>query len=375
MSGRNTDQHEARGKDETMTYAIRAGGLCLSQGCHPASQLHWGEAATVWTPDPVVLAVVSAAILGYVLGVRRYRRTVGPWPHSRTVCFALAVVLFALATMSFIGAFEKVLFWDRALQNALLLMPTPLLLAASAPVTLATTGQGRSARLLRTVIGSRPMRLLAFPATASLLLLVTPYLLYFTGWYQASLTDPILDEILHLELPVIGFLYFWTRLQLDPVPRRFPHTISVWISFIEGIGDAGVAIVLWLGGGLVAGHYYADLSTLPHSVLYQPLRLGARSGLAWNQAIGGAVFWLVGDLTSIPLLTVLLHGMRREEEHTAAYATRAQEITEIEYAPGDGSAQERFRPWWETDPDLAHRYRTPAPRREHQEPTPSPDSP
>jgi cytochrome c oxidase assembly factor CtaG len=329
--------------------------------------------ATVWRPDSALLAILLLGAAAYARGVRRHRREVGPWPTSRTVCAALAALLFALATMSFIGAFSKVLFWDRALQNALLLMPTPLLLAAAAPVTLAATGEGRGARRVRAVIGSGPMRFLAFPATASLILLVTPYLLYFTPWYQASLTNPLLDETLHLELPAIGFLYFWSRVQLDPVPKRFPHTVSVWISFVEGIGDAGVAIVLWLGGGLVAGHYYAELSTLPHAVLYQPLRLGARSGLAWNQAIGGGVFWLVGDLTSIPLLTVLLHRMRREEDESAEHATQGQQVIEIEYAPGDGSAQERFRPWWETDPDLAHRYNTPGLHSGHPQANPAPD--
>lgn len=336
--------------------------LCLHAGCHPASPLRWSDVATVWKPDPAMSAVVVIAVLGYVLGVRRHEREVGPWPRARCVCFAAAVIVFALATMSFIAAYDKVLFWDRALQNALLLMPVPLLLAASAPVTLATTGESRSARMTRAVIASAPMRFLAFPAVASLILLVTPYLLYFTGWYQGTLTNPFLDETLHLELPAIGFFYFWTRIQLDPVPRAFPHTISVWISFVEGIGDAGVAIVLWLGGGLVAGHYYAELSTLPHDVLYQQLRLGARAGLAWNQAIGGAVFWLVGDLTSVPLLVVLLRSMRRDEDTAAeAEAPRVEDVVEVEYAEADGSAQLRYRPWWETDPELSGRYGEPIP--------------
>jgi cytochrome c oxidase assembly factor CtaG len=262
--------------------------------------------------------------------------------------------------MSFIGDFEKVLFWDRALQNGLLLMTTPLFLACSAPLTLATTGEGRGSRLVRAIIASRPTRLLLFPATVSLLLLVTPYALYFTSWYPSSLTDGFVNETSHLELLAVGFLYFWSRTQIDPVPKQYTHMISVWISFVEGVGDAGVAIVLWLGGGLVAGGYYASLSTLPHAVLYAPLRLGATSGLAWNQAVGGAVFWIVGDLTSIPLLAALWRGLHREETTAAASAQEDLEVTEIEYAPGDGSAQERFRPWWETDPRFADRPTGPA---------------
>jgi cytochrome c oxidase assembly factor CtaG len=333
-----------------------AAGRCLSQGCGPAAPLHWADVFSAWKFDPWMLAVLILGIVGYSLGVRRYQREVGRWPVARRVCFGAAAVVFTLATMSFIGAYEKVLFWDRALQIALLLMTTPLLLACSAPLTLATTGESRDARLVRRIIGSKPLKLLTFPVIVSGILLVTPYAVYFTGWYLSSLTNEFVDETLHLELLAVGFLYFWSRIQLDPVPKRYTHMISVWISFVEGIGDAGVGVVLWLGGSLVAGNYYASLSTLPHAALYAPLTLGATSGLAWNQAFGGAVFWLAGDLTSIPLLAALWRALRKDEEIAGDAAQQELEVVEVEYAPGDGSAQERFRPWWETDPELSGRY-------------------
>ena len=333
-----------------------AAGRCLSQGCGPASPLHWDDVFTAWKFDPAMLLVLILGVAGYVLGVRRHRREVGHWPLARTICFGTSAVLFTLATMSFIGSYEKVLFWDRALQNALLLMTTPLFLACSAPLTLATTGESRDARLVRKVIASKPLKLLTFPAVVSVILLVTPYALYFTGWYQSTLTNAFMDETLHLELLAVGFLYFWSRIQLDPVPKRYTHMISVWISFVEGIGDAGVAMVLWLGGNLVAGGYYASLSSLPHALLYAPLRLGATSGLAWNQAFGGAVFWIVGDITSIPLLAALWRALRKDETIVGDAAQEDLEVVEVEYAPGDGSAQERVRPWWETDPELSGRF-------------------
>jgi cytochrome c oxidase assembly factor CtaG len=341
-----------------MAVLPEAAGRCLSAGCGPASPLTMNQVFTGWKFDPAMLAVLLLGVGGYIYGVRKYRREVGRWPLGRTVCFVMAALLFTLATMSFIGAYALVLFWDRALQNALLLMTVPLFLACSGPLTLATTGSGRGAALVSRVIASGPLKLLTFPVVVSVVLLVTPYLLYFTGWYQATLTSAFMDETLHLELLGVGFLYFWSRVQIDPVPRRFSHMISVWISFVEGIGDAGVAMVLWLGSGLVAGRYYASLSTLPHSVLYARLSLGAHSGLAWNQAIGGAVFWIVGDLTSIPLLGALWRGLRREEDVRSEAAELDLEVVTVEYAPGDGSAQERFRPWWETDPELAGRFGT-----------------
>lgn len=330
---------------------------CLSAGCGPVAHVTWPAAMTTWTLDYPMLAVLLVLAGGYCLGVREYRRAAGRWPISRAIAFSGGLLLFAAATMSFIGAFALASFWVRALQNVLLLMPVPLLLAAGAPVTLLAHGEGRRGAAARALIGSRPMRALTFPAVASLALLITPYALYFTGWYRLTLQNAFFDESLHLELAAIGFLYFWTRIRVDPVPRAFPHMISVWISFAEGIGDAGLALLLWLGHGLVAGAYYASLSDAPRSALYAPLAAGTQSGLAWNQAIGGAVFWLVGDLTSVPLLYALWRGLRREEQAVS-------ELGETDLLPAEHQlpgaehdpSLQLYQPWWITDPRLAARY-------------------
>lgn len=336
---------------------FHAGGACLRAGCGPVTPLTWHRVLTQWTPDPYMLAVLLVLAVGYVSAVRRYRRVSGPWPVGRSLAFATALVLFALATLSFIGAYDRALFWVRALQNALLLMTVPLLLACGAPITLLTEATGRFGGMVTAVIRSRVMKAITFPAVVSAVLLVTPYLLYFTSWYRLTLTNGFFNETLHLELMAVGFFYFWTRLRLDPVPHPYPHLVSVWISFVEGIGDAGVALLLWLGHTLIAGDYYAALSTGSHADLYAPLSAGTQSGLAWNQALGGGVFWIVGDLTSVPLLAALWHALRREENSLADAADSEQlEVVAVHTAPGGGPEQELYRPWWETDPVLAARY-------------------
>lgn len=164
-----------------MAVLPEAAGRCLSAGCGPASPLTLNQVFTGWKFDPAMLVVLLLGVAGYIYGVRKYRHEVGRWPLGRTVCFIMAALLFTLATMSFIGSYALVLFWDRALQNALLLMTTPLFLACSAPLTLATTGESRDARLVRRVIASKPLQLLTFPLVVSVILLVTPYAFYFTG--------------------------------------------------------------------------------------------------------------------------------------------------------------------------------------------------
>ena len=84
--------------------------------------------------------------------------------------------------------------------------------------------------------------------------------------------------------------------------------------------------------------------------------IGQDAPVTASLVFGGAVFWIVGDITSIPLLAALWRALRKDETVAEDAAQDRLEVVEVEYAPGDGSAQERFRPWWETDPELSARF-------------------
>ncbi|MBA8926214.1 cytochrome c oxidase assembly factor CtaG [Kutzneria viridogrisea] len=296
-------------------------------------------ALAVWTPDPVSLVLI--ALLGgwYATAVRRVRCGGGHWPRARSVTwFGGGLGAYALATLSSIGAYSDVLFSMRAAQVILLLMVAPLGLALGAPLTLLreTAPPGLVARL-RSALHSRFCRVLAFPATASALLIATPWALYFTDWYPAVLRSPVLDELTRLALLLIGFAYFWSRLQLDPVPRGYPHLVSVWITFAEVVFDAALGLTLWFSGHIVAADYYQSL------------------GRAWgpdlrlDQTIGAGVLWIVGDLAGLPFLGALLNRMSRQDAEQAVRIDRELDEREAE--------QSSDRPWWEDDPVLSERFR------------------
>jgi cytochrome c oxidase assembly factor CtaG len=206
---------------------------------------------------------------------------------------------------------------------------------------------GGVARLER-LLASRAARVATFPATASLLLIATPWLLYFTGWYPAVLASGVVDHLTRLALLAVGFLYFYSRLQLDPVPRTYPHLISVVITFVEVIFDAALGLVLWLSPHIVAqGHYLAVARTWGPSP-----RL--------DQIIGAGVLWLVGDLAGLPFLGALLNRMSHDDAAAAAEIDRQLDAQEaIPAAGADVPAEAPPRPklWWEDDPVLAERFR------------------
>lgn len=308
---------------------------------------------TGWTFDVPSVLFVLVVGGGYAIGVRRQAE---PWPRSRNVAFGAGLALILFITCSFFGRYADILFWARAAQAIVLLMVAPLFLAMGSPVAVAfgaldETGQAR----LRQVLASRFARFLTFPATASLLLVVLPWVLYFTAWYPAVVDNPVVDQFTRLVLLVAGFLYFYSRLQLDPVPHRYPHLISIVITFVEVIFDAALGLVLWLGPHIVAEAHYQAL----HRTWGPSLRL--------DQIIGAGILWLVGDLAGLPFLGALLHRMATDDAREAARIDReldeqedgATEIPTTEQ-PAERAAPAQSatsRLWWEDDPVLAERFR------------------
>ena len=144
------------------------------------------------------------------------------------------------------GVYAPVLFWVRALQVLLLLFVAPFLLALGRPLATVGAGSASGRAIVERVVRSRLMRVVCSPLATSVAMLATPWLLYLTPWYVASMTGP-LAALTRVVLVVVGFGYFYARLQADPVPRRFSPLMSIGISVVEASGRRAAR------GGAVAG--------------------------------------------------------------------------------------------------------------------------
>src|SRR5215472_1515787 len=110
----------------------------LASGYTGPPELTLARAFTQWTADVPMIALV--VVLGgcYLAGVRRVRRAGGSWRTGRAVAFCgLGLGMLVLATMSWIGVYQGVLFYARAVQTVLLVLVVPLFLVLGRPVTLA----------------------------------------------------------------------------------------------------------------------------------------------------------------------------------------------------------------------------------------------
>src|SRR5260370_5425496 len=189
----------------------------LASGCHGPRELTFGRAVTSGTLDPWSLAGI--VILGglYLMGVRRVRRNGERWPIGRIVLFCgLGLGFGIIATMSFVGVYQPVLFYIRSVQTVLLLLVVPLFLALGRPLTLAIEALPGFGSRLESAVGSRVARVATFPAITTVVLVLTPFVIYFTPWDQAGVTSALVAPLTHIPLIAPGFAFFLTLLRLDP---------------------------------------------------------------------------------------------------------------------------------------------------------------
>ncbi len=153
--------------------------------------LSWATLVTEWTLAPLPLVVTVWSVGLYALGVRAMRRRGDRWPVGRSIAWGVGMLAFYLATSSGFAAYDTVLLSAHMVQHMVLSMVVPLSLALGAPVTLALRTLPKSPRgWLLAVLHSRVAKVLSFPPLTFLLYVISPWALYFTGWYDASLERP-----------------------------------------------------------------------------------------------------------------------------------------------------------------------------------------
>ncbi|MCV7229145.1 cytochrome c oxidase assembly protein [Mycolicibacterium komossense] len=311
---------------------------------HPATTpLTLATALSSWRLD--VSSAVAILLIGgfYLWGTRVQRRRGVTVAAAPLWCFGIGCSLWALATMSMIGVYAGVLFWVRALQVLTLLFLVPFFLAMGRPLTLlrdVLTAQGRAR--LDAVLAGPAARVVAHPVSTSIAMLGTPWLLYLTPWYRTALESAPVGAATNAALVLIGFGYFYARLQTDPVPRRYSQLISVVISIVETIGDGLLGLVLWLGPVIAVGYYDGLQRTWGPSQ-----RL--------DQTIGAGVLWILGDVLGVPFLIMLMHGLSVDERARSVEVDAALDDEESARAdPQPEAATSRL--WWEDDPQLRDRF-------------------
>ncbi|HEY9473312.1 MAG TPA: cytochrome c oxidase assembly protein [Mycobacteriales bacterium] len=273
--------------------------------------------------DPFLVTGLVVAAGLYLWGVRTLIARGDRWNTWRTVSWLTGGLgTIAFATMSGLGAYDNTLLSVHMVQHMVLSMVSPVFLALGAPITLALrTLQPPGRRVLLGVVHSRVAKVLAFPAVGLAWFVSTPFALYYSGLYSASLQHDWLHELLHIHFVLVGCLFFWPLLGLDPIPGRVGHPLRLLVLFASLPFHAILGLTIMGGHDLIGGDYYPGL------------------GLGWSdpfsdQKVAGGLLWASGDIIGLLMLSAVFVQWVAASEREAAREDRRLDRLEAMEAVG-----------------------------------------
>ncbi len=281
-----------------------------------------GTVFTGWSLQPVAL-VLTVWVAGlYLWGAVTLRRRGDHWPVGRTVSFVgVGMGLFYFATSSGLATYDDTLISVHMVQHMVLSMLVPLALALGAPVTLALrTLPPAPRRWLLVVLHSRVAKVLSFPPLTFLLYVISPWALYFSGWYPATLDSTYLHELMHIHLVVVGCLFFWPIVGVDPVPGRVGYPFRMLLVVLTLPFHAFLGVTIMCEEDIIGGSHYVDLHAGPMgSWLPAPID---------DQHLAGGILWGSGDLIALVLFGILFTQWVRESMKEAKREDRRLDLIE-----------------------------------------------
>lgn len=281
-----------------------------------------GSVFTAWGIDPIPFVVAVWAVGLYAFGVATLRRRGDRWPVGRTLAFVgLGMGSFAFATMSGLGRYDTTLLSVHMVQHMLLSMVVPLALALGAPVTLALrTLPATPRRWLLAVLHSRVATVLAFAPLAFALYVASPWALYFSPWYDASLSSSFVHQMMHIHLVLVGTLFFWPLMGIDPVPGRVSHPFRVLLTLMTLPFHAFLGVTIMGQTTLIGAEHYRALREGPMASWLPPA--------LEDQHLAGGILWASGDLIGLLFFAVLFTQWVRSSMKEAAREDRRLDLEE-----------------------------------------------
>ena len=261
-----------------------------------------------WTLDPLALVTIIATGAAYLWAVGRVNRAhpANRQPAYRSWLFVAGLVAIGIALLSPIEAYEGSLFSLHMVQHLLLEFVGAPLLLAGAPITLALRVARPSVRRrLLAVLQSRVVHLISFPVVAWLLFAAVNWGWHFSVLYDQALENQALHYFQHATFLGAALLFWWPVVGADPSPWRLPHPVRLLYLFLAVPQNSFLGVALMSAPTVLYPHYVTNQRAWGQS----PLE---------DQALGGAIMWVVGDLAFVAaMMVVVLLWMRHEDRRTA----------------------------------------------------------
>jgi putative copper resistance protein D len=271
-----------------------------------------------WRFDLIYGAGALVAVALYLAGVRRLRLRGDHWPAGRTVAWLLGCVIVLVATSSGVGRYAPAMFSMHMVSHMLLSMLAPALLVLGGAMTLALRalpvagGAPGPREWLLALIRSPLVKGLTHPVVALALFVGSFYGLYFSGLFDAALSEHWAHLAMNAHFLLVGYTFYWLVIGIDPAPRRLPPVGRLALVFVSLPFHAFFGIILMSSQTVIGGDFYRALA----------------QGLTWapdllaDQRLGGGLAWASGELPLLVVLVALLVQWARVDERAARRSDR-----------------------------------------------------
>jgi cytochrome c oxidase assembly factor CtaG/putative copper export protein len=268
---------------------------------------------TDWRFDLVYGSLAIALAVLYLLGVRKLLARGDAWPVGRTIAWLAGCLVILVATSSGFGRYAPAMFSVHMETHMMLSMLAPVLLVLGAPVTLALRALPVAGRdgppgpreWLLAAVRSPVAKALTHPVVALVLFVGSFYVLYFSGLFDAALETHWAHLLMNAHFLIVGYLFYWPVIGVDPSPRRLPHIARLGMVFASLPFHAFFGVILM------------SQQTIVGEQFYQSLGLPWAADLLADQRLGGGIAWAAGEGPLLIVLCALLVQWARADDREA----------------------------------------------------------
>jgi cytochrome c oxidase assembly factor CtaG len=268
---------------------------------------------TMWRFDTFIGIGGLTLAVGYALGFLRLRRRGDSWPVGRLVAWVAGCLVLVFTSSSGVKAYGSAMCSVHMGEHMALNMFIPVLLVLGGPVTLALrvlTPAGDAQppgprEWLLWLVHSKVTAFLAHPVTAFVLFVASLYIVYFTPLFNTLVRYHWGHELMSLHFLLVGYLFFWGIIGIDPGPRKLPFLGRLGLLFAVMPFHAFFGISTMTMTSVIGGQFYRDID------------LPWLSSLGTDQHLGGAIAWGSSELPVVLVVVALVVQWAREDRRAA----------------------------------------------------------
>jgi cytochrome c oxidase assembly factor CtaG len=273
---------------------------------------------TIWRFDTFLGIGALTLAVGYALGFLRLRRRGDSWPVGRLVVWVAGCLMLLFTSSSGVKAYGSAMFSVHMADHMTLNMFIPVLLVLGGPMTLAlraltpaSDGHPPGPReWLLWLVHSKVTAFLAHPVTAFVLFVASLYVVYFTPLFNTLVRYHWGHELMSVHFLLIGYLFFWGIVGIDPGPRKLPFLGRLGLLFAAMPFHAFFGVATMTMTSAIGGQFYRSVD------------LPWLSSLTSDQHLGGAIAWGSSELPVVLVVVALVAQWAREDRRAASRSDR-----------------------------------------------------